>query len=53
VSYIASQRVSTLTLKLNHSDVWSPTIASSGGYKYYVTFVDYYSRFLLDLSSYT
>ena len=38
--YTASHRVSTAPLELIHSDVWGPAIASSGGYKYYVSFVD-------------
>jgi histone deacetylase 1/2 len=43
--YTASHRVSTMPLELIHSDVWGPAIASSGGYTYYVSFVDDYSRF--------
>jgi histone deacetylase 1/2 len=45
LSYTASHRVSTMPLELIHSDVWGPAVASSGGYKYYVSFVDDYSRF--------
>jgi histone deacetylase 1/2 len=45
LSYSNSHRVSTAPLELIHSDVWGPAIASSGGYKYYVSFVDDYSRF--------
>lgn len=37
--------MSTVPLELIHSDVWGPAIASSGGYKYYVSFVDDYTRF--------
>ena len=43
--YNLSHHVSTMPLELIHSDVWGPAIASSGGYKYYVSFVDDYSRF--------
>jgi histone deacetylase 1/2 len=43
--YSTSHHVSTMPLELIHSDVWGPAIASSGGYKYYVSFVDDYSRF--------
>jgi histone deacetylase 1/2 len=43
--YTASHRVSTMPLDLIHSDVWGKAIASSGGYQYYVSFIDDYSRF--------
>jgi histone deacetylase 1/2 len=43
--YNLSNRVSTMPLELVHSDVWGPAVASSGGFKYYVSFVDDYSRF--------
>jgi histone deacetylase 1/2 len=45
LSYTSSERVSTMPLELVHSDVWGPAIASPGGYKYYVSFIDDYSRF--------
>jgi histone deacetylase 1/2 len=45
LSYTASSRVSTVPLELIHSDVWGPARTSSGGYKYYVSFIDDYSRF--------
>ena len=45
LSYTASARVSTMPLELIHTDVWGPARASSGGYKYYVSFIDDYSRF--------
>lgn len=36
---------SNAPLELIHSDVWGPTITSVGGSKYYVSFLDDYSRF--------
>jgi histone deacetylase 1/2 len=42
--YNHSTRVSTAPLELVHTDVWGPALSSSGGYKYYVSFVDDYSR---------
>jgi histone deacetylase 1/2 len=40
-----SSRVSVAPLELVHTDVWGPARTSSEGYKYYVSFVDDYSRF--------
>jgi histone deacetylase 1/2 len=45
LSYNLSHRVTTAPLELVHSDVWGPAVASSGGFKYYVIFIDDYSRF--------
>ena len=45
LSYTSSSRVSTMPLELVHTDVWGPARASSGGCKYYVSFIDDYSRF--------
>jgi hypothetical protein len=42
--YTHSHRISIAPLELVHTDVWGPTLPSSGGYKYYVSFVDDYSR---------
>jgi hypothetical protein len=43
--YTLSHHVSTMTLELIHSDVCGPSIASSGGFKYYVSSIDDYSCF--------
>lgn len=43
--YNLSHSISTMPLELIHSDVWGPAVASSGGFKYYVSFIDDYSRF--------
>jgi histone deacetylase 1/2 len=43
--YTLSHRVSTMPLQLIHSDVWGPAIGSSGGFKYYVSFIGDYSCF--------
>jgi hypothetical protein len=40
-----SHRISTHPFELIHSDVWTSPILSLGGCKYYVLFVDDYSRF--------
>lgn len=45
LTFRESSRVSTHPLELVHSDVWSSPILSSNGYKYYVFFVDDFSRF--------
>jgi hypothetical protein len=43
--YPKSTSVSTHLLELVFSDVWGPAPESVGRYKYYVTFVDDYSKF--------
>jgi hypothetical protein len=43
--FCESTRVSTSPLELIHSDVWTSSISSLSGCKYYVLFVDDYSRF--------
>ncbi|KAJ4777852.1 polyprotein [Rhynchospora pubera] len=41
-----SSSVSSFPLQIVHSDVWGPSpIVSSNGYRYYITFVDDFSRF--------
>jgi histone deacetylase 1/2 len=43
--FYSSNFVATSPLELIYSDVWGPAIVSAGGYKYYVSFIDSYSRF--------
>jgi histone deacetylase 1/2 len=45
LSYPKSSSVSTFPLELVFSDVWGPAPASVGRYKYYVSFIDDYSKF--------
>jgi histone deacetylase 1/2 len=40
-----STHVSTSPLELIYTDVWGPAIVSVGGFKYYVSFVDDFSKF--------
>jgi histone deacetylase 1/2 len=42
--YTYSSRVSTTPLELIHTDVWGPALPSSGGFNYYVSFIDDYSH---------
>lgn len=37
--------VTSSPLELIHTDVWGPTQVSSGGFKYYVSFLDDYSHY--------
>jgi hypothetical protein len=43
--YLVSTSISKAPLELIFSDVWGPTRDSIGRYKYYVTFIDDYSKF--------
>jgi histone deacetylase 1/2 len=43
--YPTSSSVSTFPLELVFSDVWGPALGSVGRYKYYVSFIDDYSKF--------
>lgn len=43
--YELSNRVSTIPLELVHTDVWGPAVKSSGGFRYYVSFLDDFSKF--------
>ena len=40
-----SNHVSTAPLELIYTDVWGPAIPSVGGYKYYVSFIDDFTKF--------
>ena len=41
-----SSNVSSFSLELIFSDVWGPAKTSSGGFQYYVSFIDDYSKFV-------
>jgi hypothetical protein len=43
--YKRSNIVSTHPLELVFSDVWGPAPESVGRYKYYISFIDYFSKF--------
>lgn len=43
--YSRSTHVSTFHLELVFSDVWGPAPQSVGGYKYYISFIDDFSKF--------
>jgi transposase InsO family protein len=43
--FFASERVSTTILELVHTDLWTSPIPSISGYKYYILFVDDFSRY--------
>jgi hypothetical protein len=43
--YAVSSCVSQVPLELGHTDVWRPAIKSAGGFKYYVSFLDDFSKF--------
>jgi histone deacetylase 1/2 len=40
-----SNHVSTTPLELIYTDVWGPAINSVGGYKYYVSFIDDFTKY--------
>jgi transposase InsO family protein len=41
----ASNRISTAPLQLVHSDIWTSPILSNTGFKYYIAFIDDFSRY--------
>jgi histone deacetylase 1/2 len=43
--YSLSSHVTTAPLELIHTDVWGPARVSVGGFRYYVSFLDDFSRF--------
>jgi histone deacetylase 1/2 len=43
--YSISRHVTTSSLELIYPDVWGPAITSVGGFKYYVSFIDDFSKF--------
>lgn len=43
--YTSLSRVTSTPLELVHTDVWGPTQVSSGWFKYYVSFLDDFSRY--------
>lgn len=43
--YASSSRVTSFPLELIFSDVWGPACTSSGGFSYYVSFIDDFSKF--------
>ena len=43
--YNNSSHVTNSPLELVHTDVWGPARTSVGGFKYYVSFLDDFSRF--------
>jgi hypothetical protein len=43
--FLNSSSVSTSPLQLVHTDVWGPTLRSARGSRYYVSFIDNFSKF--------
>lgn len=43
--FTPSQRVSMQPLQLIHTDVWTSPVSSINGYKYYIVFIDDFSRY--------
>jgi transposase InsO family protein len=43
--FVKSNRESTFPFQLVHSDVWQSPVVSLSGFRYYVTFIDDFSRF--------
>jgi hypothetical protein len=45
VPYNTSIRRTTMPLEIIHSDVWGPAPICVGGYKYYISFIDDFTKF--------
>jgi histone deacetylase 1/2 len=43
--YVTSVHQSSAPLQMIFSDVWGPAPQSVGGFKYYISFIDYFSKF--------
>ena len=46
LSFSTSTLVSTKPLQLIFSDVWTSPVTSSNGFKYYIIFVDHFTKYL-------
>ncbi|GJW52798.1 reverse transcriptase domain-containing protein [Tanacetum coccineum] len=44
--FASSESIVTRSFEIVHSDIWTSPIVSSGGFKYYVLFLDHYSHYL-------
>jgi histone deacetylase 1/2 len=44
--FVSSSHVSTAPLQLIHTDVWGPALPSANNSKYYVSFIDDFSRYV-------
>jgi hypothetical protein len=47
VPYNTSIHCTTMPLEIIHSNVWGPTPISVGGYKYYISFIDDFTKLTL------
>jgi hypothetical protein len=45
LSYLSAVHRTLAPLELIHSDVWGPTPVSVNGYKYYISFIDDFTKF--------
>ncbi|GKE07650.1 ribonuclease H-like domain-containing protein, partial [Tanacetum coccineum] len=46
LSFVSSNTVVTSSFDIIHSDVWTSSIPSLSGFKYYILFLDHYSQFV-------
>ncbi|GJV42719.1 ribonuclease H-like domain-containing protein [Tanacetum coccineum] len=44
--FSSSNSIVSRSFEIVHSDIWTSPIVSSGGFKYYVLFLDHYSHYL-------